>query len=552
MPHLDGAAVDHVSEGQCHWFLSCDSQRLTVIPTIKIVPDGRISTSVNSIFSFFRKRTMKVKQSTIVVPKKKSVAELAHWLSQFGDKNRDHFEKGPFQTNVHQPLTQQHAQTAGTLPYLSSSSSESGSTSVASPPTTTKLAFVPKSLAHAEMPAFRNFEAEDTTNLFTSAAHSCDDDLSKLERDEFRGVAITKLLDPPQPHNHRSSFLSWDASDDFQDPWDVPLWHPNVSPRSKVFADDATPLPFEKDGSNTVLTGCMTDPGEGPSSWCGRNVRRDTTSREDCHSDANNNVESIRCKLPLLLCKSRSDKEAGDASPHRHDFVRSRNSSPVSLTLSDSVCTGPQELECDNWTMYSTSLFVDDSTFASGTFKPPIRNLSSSPQYPVTGIMSEETTVSTLDEDSVFAQSTGRRTVKANLGDVFDQEVELENLMSSLNDVSMKKASETGTTKKLPVGRNANVTTARSSIFTTARTTASAPRSRSSAAKQQRAQEVACVIAQFGGPARSYKKSSVQLRREQLEKKWAEDRPLIHSKKVMWQVANGAYKKQVKLDYLEK
>ena len=63
------------------------------------------------------------------------------------------------------------------------------------------------------------------------------------------------------------------------------------------------------------------------------------------------------------------------------------------------------------------------------------------------------------------------------------------------------------------------------------------------------------VVARVGGkPNRSHKKSAVQLRREQLEQKWASERTPAEgmTRKVTWQSSNGRYKKRVVLDYADR
>ena len=59
-------------------------------------------------------------------------------------------------------------------------------------------------------------------------------------------------------------------------------------------------------------------------------------------------------------------------------------------------------------------------------------------------------------------------------------------------------------------------------------------------------QPVAQVVRQFGG-----KRSSVEIRKAQLQRKWAEQRAPTHTKKVEWQVcqATGTYKKKITLKY---
>lgn len=53
------------------------------------------------------------------------------------------------------------------------------------------------------------------------------------------------------------------------------------------------------------------------------------------------------------------------------------------------------------------------------------------------------------------------------------------------------------------------------------------------------------------GVGRALKKGAIERRKEELERKFAENRPPAHVKKVKWQVSNkgGGYKKKVYLDY---
>ena len=63
------------------------------------------------------------------------------------------------------------------------------------------------------------------------------------------------------------------------------------------------------------------------------------------------------------------------------------------------------------------------------------------------------------------------------------------------------------------------------------------------------------AVARGGGkPHRSHKKSAVQLRREQLERKWASEKTPAEgmTRKVTWQTSNGRYRKRVVLDYADR
>jgi hypothetical protein len=169
----------------------------------------------------------------------------------------------------------------------------------------------------------------------------------------------------------------------------------------------------------------------------------------------------------------------------------------------------------------------DDTSFWSNT--SPLKDSSvsnpSAPKYLAASILSEDATVSTWGEDSVFP-SIGH---DANLADIFAEELEMDQRGKSVNKKVTKSASQS------PASTARTDTTTRSGSSVKKLTP---PRS-----------EISHVIERFGGKAKSYKKSAVQIRREELEKKWAADRLPTHRRKVKWSSNNGTYKKQVTLDY---
>jgi hypothetical protein len=204
----------------------------------------------------------------------KSVAELSAWLSDFGSKNRDHFENGVLHKNTRSFRIQQRVKQFESLSLSSScSSSTEGSPAVASPPTKQK----PKFHTVNHHPMFRAFEGNDAPCTpprppLTSREHAHDQPPDKRYEDDFRVLGIAKLLEPPRPHRSRGE-LFWDASDDDDDD-SAPLW-------SSVDVQIPRQVPYMETPTVTAR-------------------RARITTRND---EANS---TLTTKLSLMRCKSKS------------------------------------------------------------------------------------------------------------------------------------------------------------------------------------------------------------------------------------------------------
>lgn len=473
---------------------------------------------------------MTTNQSTAVSPGKASVAELATWLSQFGDNNRRHFENAQIQNNAHRSSIQQKVRMFENRSHSGSSSA----TSVASPPGK-RSAFVPKTLMHAKLPVSRNFAPEDS--MFPHTAEEWHDGLSVEDLEHFRVVAITKLLEPPQPHRCRDSLQSWDASDDFSDPWPVPTWHPNASP-SHLEDDEARTNCNDNEDDHSAVTGRFTDPGA-RSSRRGRIALQDSKRKTHRPSTFNATNGAILTKLPLLMCKSNQGSGAVNSTPSRHVGKATRNMSSTSSPTTAAAPESPHERELNNLFTQSTTLF-DSSAFAPSAFNTPPSTKNFLPKYQTPRILSEENNVSTWGDDSIFVEPKNqRRAVNANLGDVFAEELELEGRTKLHNKGGSKVMAGDGhSTKQGPEA----VTTQFSSAMPRTES-AFTPFGNSSSMKKS---GVSSVVAQFGGHAKPYKKSLVQLRQEQIAAKQAKDRGKNRSSKSLWQKDSnsGGFKKR--------
>ena len=350
------------------------------------------------------------------------------------------------------------------------------------------------------------------------------------ELGNFRIVSIQKLADPPKPKPKTiSSLFSFprDASDDFLDPWTGPCLDTDAfSSDHRNHHEDAKTVWSLENDNQSVFTGRFTDPGT--------HVQRHMFTLDDEVSKS----WSLRSRL---ICKSRKEKEA--------DVPRIAAKAAFQGSAHDQVDTAPVK--------ETAPLFKDQSftEVASYFLAPPAE-----PVHHIPSVLADEESVSTWSESSVVAFPESRDFLDtANIGDIFSEEAALDRLDGCSKGADLEARSRQHSTTTFDAGSTPNrlpfPTAARSSVSLAAKSDNCVDNDSSSRNKKSSVvvdgAAVSLAITRFGHKAKSQKKSAVQLRREQLEKKWAEDRAPVDSmsRKVKWHAANGCYKRKVILDY---
>lgn len=442
-------------------------------------------------------------------PEQMSVKELKKWLSQFGKKNRDHFERNQVKRGHRNTIRHKIDHFDG--PALALSSSSSGSTSVASPPHTRNRGMPPgepsKQRQKAEeakvstQPIFREFDPEEEPYdevLLEQGTKKMDD----LEN--YRVVSVQKVVHAPRSRQMTNGdIFPWDESDAFSDPWASSSLQPKV--RRRDFVNGAESVCSIENDSHSISTGRFTDPG----------IFRDPHVRSEFSKANGTKARSLRSKLPLLMCKSHRGDD-GSYTTTMNDTTRTEGRSPAPLFKDHSFT--------------KVASFFLHASEESGRQIPSILSDDD-----------DESTVSLFTDDSIVAFPEPSELLldsKANIGDVFTEELAQEQSKSHIGLLEMEPfPSSTSPSRNLfkPIAPSLN---------------------ESNYPDKARAADggaaVHSVVARFGGRAsKSQKKSAVQLRREQLEQKWAADRAPSENmiRKVKWHPSNGLYKKKVILDY---
>ena len=527
----------------------------------------------------------------VVARDQMSVGELRQWLSQFGDKQKDHYRKGNIQKlpqtySIQERIQQAEARICTTSPRATTSSK------VLPFPTTelkvpyidsTSVALTPKKLSHhdsteptltpktvdpkvsyheftepaltpkrteakgsyhdsiqlASSPVFRTFENYKNPNQVEDSPQTLD---SKALED-YRVVSIQKLLEPPQAQPRRPSFSSsWDDFDDFSEPGFNNSWHPNVRQRSLVdgWCDDEDD---EKDAVS-IASGTFTDPGTNSlSRQLARRLKKSSKLRGDTNKQKATRM--FRRKLPLLLCKSVKDNATepclSTRAPTLFDMAVASAGEPIPPARAQMTETTARSESPHTTNMHNASLF-QGKTLTSNTLDLLCgsHHVEQS-KYHCTSISDGET-VSTWSEDS-GQPSIAPGAIDARLGAVFAQEMQFENEKVMAARAASRQATRLLEGKDDPRLEQPLLATnwnASASSYSTAQAREHKP------AREEAS--VTAVVQRFGGASR---KTAIQRRKEELEKKWAADRAPFHVKKIKWQVCqrSGAYKKNVVLDF---
>jgi hypothetical protein len=346
--------------------------------------------------------------------------------------------------------------------------------------------------------------------------------MSVRDLENYRVVAIEKLLTPPRPQNYRYKLESWEAFEGNGDRFSKPSWHPNVLHTYSRSLLDETRTSWSEDEADepdddlSCVSGAFTDPG-------GRGVTGSRLGRLLKKSPkASKSPGKLFSKLTLLKCKSVKDREAELFPPTVLDFAGAADAGQLATPEPvKPVEPAPGELSACRLSTNSSPSFRD-ATLTSGNLDKLYSPEARSPKYQLPSILSEEGTASTWSEESEMP-SVSHATVGTNLGEIFAEELELEN---------QRSRSEAGATWSLPPA----LLTSQSESWTR------------EAKVEKPVTEVSAAIQKFGGRAKN-RKSAVQRRKEELQEKFAQSRQPAVNKKVKWQVSNGGYKKKVVLDY---
>lgn len=290
-----------------------------------------------------------------------TVGELRQWLVKFGEQNQDHYTKNRLISKaaaVPNFSIQERIQQVEQRSLLAAVTTTT--VAVAPPPQaaketeleTTKVALYqndkpisaepnvsyhdsedfkvikyhdppaivePEPVDQRSVPIFRTFDGnnanaavEDQHDLamVSKNANSC------LDNENYRIVAIEKLLDPPVPpprSRRTNSFGSWDDFDDFSDPWTNPS---NVL-RQHSLLDDDDGVVDDKQQEQEVLSVAATDPGAAQSfsRQLARRLKKSKKQQVSNSKSSKPKVGMFRRKFPSLLCKSVKEvKNAEDSA----------------------------------------------------------------------------------------------------------------------------------------------------------------------------------------------------------------------------------------------
>jgi hypothetical protein len=523
-------------------------------------------------------KTNSISQAEKVVARDQmSVGELRQWLSQFGDKQKDHYSKGHIQKlpqtySIQERIQQAEARICTTSPRATTSStylplptptklkvSSIDSTSVALTPKklshhdSTELTLTPKtvepkvsyhdSIQLASSPVFRTFENYKIPNQVEDSPQTID---SKALED-YRVVSIQKLLEPPPPQPRRQSFSSsWDDFDDFSEPGFNNSWHPNVHQRSLV--DGWSDHEDEEKDAISVVSGTFTDPGiNSLSRQLARRLKKSSKLRGD--TDKQNSKGMFRRKLPLFLCKSVKDNPSepclSTRAPTLFDMAVASTGEPLPPTRARTTDTTARSESPPTAHMHNAPLFQGKILTSNTLDLLCGSHHMEQSKYHCTSISDGET-VSTWSEDS-GQPSIAPGAIDARLGAVFAHELQFENekfMSARATNRPATRLLERKDDPRLERPLVAKEWHASARSFSTI-----AQGSEHKPAREEAS--VTAVVHRFGGAAG---KTAIQRRKEELEKKWATDRAPFHVKKTKWQVCqrSGAYKKHVVLDFHDK
>jgi hypothetical protein len=432
----------------------------------------------------------------IEVPEKQSVRKLTQWLSEFGEQNRKHFEKNQLKA----PMTKVGYRIYNIEKRLSASFESSSSTGGSSTP-----------LCDAELQFSSAVQAREPSALIKLQPW---DGIRHIPSDE---------LDPPQlpkVSNQLMPLVTSSANDPFAG--DALAWHPNARQTVSVSEDSVTD-DMEDDEDEDYLdglsihTGRYTDPGSN-GTWSSTHVSGSSSrttmvpnfppqfqSKDDT---AVIKPKSFCISHKKLLCKSppkesRQDSMDWDTTPSVRDL-------PEKHYRPDNVCSAASEQAALVDHHATTFCSKPGDGLCGDTLSPAsFSGLSHEPGGAAVSLSLQPSDA--LDDrlSSIFAEETKKMNQQA----VLNAQYGIGRRFASIMDGE----------------------------FTPPTTTLACAVASSRATKPP-------TYPYFGA---LLKKGAVEVRKEELERKWSQNRPPSHVKKVSWHVSSkgGGYKKKVFLDF---
>ena len=427
------------------------------------------------------------KQNTIVSQEQMSVSELREWLANFGEQRRNHYEKGRIKEVTSHGKIRQNIQQIEVSLCSSSSSSSTTSAPAKDSQSVESGGGDHRSSKRSPSPVFRQFGEQSVGQEKRQIKSETDGG-----PDDYRIVSIRRLLDPPPSDNAETGAGLEDVLDQW--PECASIWHR---------ADDVHPIVLDE--VRTVHSVELETPAT-PSDE--ESIGADDLLPCDTSSFSDPGVPSVNIEAFTAL-QLRNEGHEHDRATKKRGF---RSKLPLLLCKSvnendqnntdEPVSDAPSKEEEKLENLEEAALQAVQSTQRKLSMlcrQQPIPKITSFPSHAV-HVESfpkyvEPHVVVHSQEDSTVSSTWSSveeyRFQDATMGDIFAEEMYRQDYRDC---------------KKPAL--------------------------------------VSATVEKFGGSA---KKSSVQRRREDLERKWAEDRPLTHEKKFRWHGSNGKYKRKVTL-----
>ena len=471
---------------------------------------------------------------TVEVPAQLPVKKLQTWLSEFGEQHRKHYE----QNQVKSTLARSGLPTSGpslryriqTIEKRLSASSSTASTGSFMPTRSNYSSSSSSSSSEESLPTHYLGAALDESpspdEVQAAQANRADNLLDQPAA--FRDLAVNQLM----PVITKSQDVHRTNPDDST----VLLsWHPNARlrfvPSSWVGGSDTTApstTATEDDDweNNSFATGHNTDPGSRWQSSSGGSlagaVRRPPSfqSRDDLEMNQSNTSWGRR-SMRWKMSRAAERPVQMVISEPKHSAQGSQGGNDASSVMSPAMepSTAPTILRTTTDPRYVTSAHP----YGQGTMSSPKGSREGIYRFRVPGAAAPKE--STWSEHSC-SPSILPKAINFQLNEVFFEETEMLNRQTALN---------------APYGLGRNQSSMDLMLDDSSATAESEAEE-----QDERELHVLGVVQAFGGAA---KKSAIQRRKDELELKWAENRPPLHVKKVKWHVSNsGGYKKKVFLD----
>mmetsp|Transcript_11934 Transcript_11934/g.33057 ORF Transcript_11934/g.33057 Transcript_11934/m.33057 type:complete len:516 (+) Transcript_11934:449-1996(+) len=508
------------------------------------------------------------KDKTIVVPQKMSVGELRDWLAQFGENNRVHFENNTVQRGRDHPNdTKQHVQDLGkticaTSSTVSSSSRESllgtqqlmdefieakedDEVEEEGKEVTLVEAGAHKKEFNQGNSVFRSLDLPQNdkngsgqTTRVPSNHDRSPGSFHENEDDDCRIVSINKLLEAPKPVRRQSPATSWEEllQDDFTDPFES-IRNPASFVRH-----------LDRSRNREIEVGAFSSSG-GMEDTKGRSEIAEGLKKEGYAVEPNvasskaraSSRGSLRSRLPMLLCKT------GSNSSDEPKLVQRTFNNGLSNSAFRSLSPSP----------FPGSADVGDSR---STIEEPASNFDSllNKVRARTDRYHHEDQESTVSCPDLAAATIYLHQLSVNKDE--EKEASDSNAKRARERLSRRERRKYRSTSRLAEEKYGTsailpgaVDASLGQVFaiedaeTKPNTVMMDYRPPRHAPVATRSSLVSDRISKFGGGRR--RPSSVQLRRQELQKQWASNHAVQYVSKTKWQASNpGNYKRKVVVD----